>query len=81
MVYNVADQPGQLASLSWFDGYHLLLNRGGRLYWSEYDGANRVDLGAAVGALPGYGTADLRSVMAFRPDGVKTQVMQVKIRP
>ncbi|MDB5178732.1 MAG: hypothetical protein JWN01_675 [Patescibacteria group bacterium] len=81
VVYSITGQPGQLASLSWFDSYHLLLNRGGRLYWSEFDGANRVDLGAVAGNLPGYSSADQRSVVTFRPDGVKTQVAQIKIRP
>jgi len=81
VYYTVNDQPGQLSSLTWFDSYHLLLNRDGHLYWSEYDGANRVDLGLASGDLPGYGSADVKSVVMFKPDDQKVQLTQLHIRP
>jgi hypothetical protein len=81
VTYGITDQPGQLSSLSWFDNYHLLVTRNGHLYWCEFDGANRVDLGVATGVLPGYGTADFKSVVMFRPEGAKTQVAQIRIRP
>jgi hypothetical protein len=80
-VYTVIDQPGQLSNLTWFDTYHLLATRGDHLYWSEYDGANRVDLGPAAGILPGYGTADNRSVVVFRPVGQSVRLMELLIKP
>jgi hypothetical protein len=80
-VYTVIDQPGQLSNLTWFDTYHLLATRGDHLYWSEYDGANRVDLGPAAGILPGYGTADNRSVVVFRPVGQSVRLMELLVKP
>jgi hypothetical protein len=79
--YRVTDEPGTLQSITWFDNHHLLANRDGKLYWSEYDGANVVDLGALYGQFPAYGTADERSIMLFRPDGQVVRVDQMLIRP
>jgi hypothetical protein len=81
VVYTIENQPGQLAALSWFDNFHMLSTRDGRLYWSEYDGANRVDLGPAVAALPGYSTGDGRSVVTFRPVGQTVRLMMLVVKP
>jgi WD40 repeat protein len=67
--YTVTDHPGKLVALSWFDNHHILANRDGKLYWSEFDGTNLVELGQAYGPFAGYGTADDRSVVTYRPDG------------
>jgi PEGA domain len=80
VLYSVTDQPGQLAALSWFDNYHLLTTRDGRLYWSEFDGANRVDLGTAAGGFPGYGSSDQKSVVMFQPAGLDVRVAELGIR-
>jgi len=79
--YSVTDQPGNLEALEWFDNYHLLLTRSGRLYWSEFDGANRVDLGAGVSGLPSYGTSDSKNMIEFRPDGDSMRIVQALVRP
>ena len=78
--YTVTDAPGNLQAISWFDSYHLLSTRDGKLYWSEYDGTNRVELGLAYGALPAYGTADGKSLVTFRPDGQQVRIAQVQIK-
>jgi hypothetical protein len=79
--YTITDQPGQLVSYSWFDNYHLLLDRSGELYWSEYDSTNRIDLGLAYGGFPGYGTSDDKSIVTFRPlgSGVRILLLSLKI--
>jgi hypothetical protein len=80
VLYSVTDQPGRLAALNWFDNYHLLTTRDGRLYWSEFDGANRVDLGVAAGGFPGYGSSDQKSVVMFQPAGLNVRVAELGIR-
>jgi hypothetical protein len=80
--YSITDQPGALTAQTWFDNYHLLSARGTELYWSEFDGANRIDLGSVVGGFPGYATSDARSVVLFGPSGAaSTQVAQLLIKP
>jgi hypothetical protein len=78
--YTVTDQPGNLLALSWFDNYHLLANRDGKLYWSEFDGANLVELGLAAGNFPAYGTADLKSLVVWQPDVAQVKLDQVQIK-
>jgi len=73
--------PGKLQNLTWFDAHHLLSNRDGKLYWSEYDGTNRVELGADYGVLPAYSTPDERSVVTYRPDGQLVKIDQLLIKP
>jgi hypothetical protein len=84
VAYTINDQPGKLSHLTWFDNYHLLTVRDGKLYWSEFDGANRVELGAAVGGLPAHSTADMKNVLVFRPVGegvgATVRLTQVQIR-
>jgi hypothetical protein len=72
---------GALANLTWFDSDHLLANRDGRLFLSEFDGANSIDLGAVSGALPGYGSADGRAVIMYGPSEAGVKVNQLVIRP
>lgn len=79
--YTVSDQPGALDQMTWFDNYHLLTTRAGRLYWSEFDGANRIDLGAGIAGLPIYGSSDSKSLIEFRPDGSNVRIEQSLIRP
>jgi hypothetical protein len=79
--YEISDQPGNLSALSWYDSYHLLTNRGGELYWSEYDGANRVDLGPVSGNFPAYGTGDSKSLVYFKPEVQSVKVVQEVIKP
>jgi hypothetical protein len=79
-IYTVSDQPGVLSSLTWFDNYHLLSVRDGRLYWSEYDGANRVDLGPAAAPLPAHRSADFKSIITYQPEGSSVRINTLKIR-
>jgi hypothetical protein len=69
-IYTISDQPGTLQKLSWFDNYHMLTVRDGRLCWSEYDGANRIDLGFVAAGVAANRSADFRSIVEFVPDGV-----------
>jgi hypothetical protein len=58
----------------------MLAVRDGRLYWSEYDGANRVDLGPAVTPLPAHRSSDFKSIIAFQPEGSAVRINFLKIR-
>ena len=80
VAYNVADQPGQLTSLAWFDDFHLLTVRDGQLYFSEFDGANRVPLGSVVGGLPAFATSDSKSVVTYRQDAKGVRIEQVQLK-
>ncbi|HUD11393.1 MAG TPA: PEGA domain-containing protein [Candidatus Saccharimonadia bacterium] len=79
--YTISGEPGQLLSLSWFDNYHMLLNRSGEMYWSEFDGANRVDLGPAYGDFAAYGTSDAKSIVTFRPLGSGVRILLLSLKP
>ncbi len=82
VLYSATDQPGKLTGLTWFDNFHMLVTRDGRLYWCEFDGANRLDLGAVAGEVLAYRTADFKSLVVLRP-GTKGAVWfeQMEIRP
>ena len=80
VMYEIKDQPGRLSVLTWFDENHLLANREGRLFWSEFDGANRVDLGKAQGIFPAYADPDNKAVIEFRPAEAGVKITQVQIR-
>jgi hypothetical protein len=80
VAYQIAGQDG-LAALTWFDNFHLLTTRGGHIYWSEFDGANAVDLGVSAGVLPAYGSGDLKNVVYFQPAGADVRVDQLAIKP
>jgi hypothetical protein len=85
--YDITGQPGTLSALTWFDNYHLLVTRSGQLYWCEFDGTNRVPLGASAGAWPAFATAtadNAKALVSFVPGtGVAPSVMitQLQIRP
>ncbi len=78
--YSIVDQPGTLSALTWFDNYHLLTNREGKLYWSEFDGANRAELGTAYGLFPAYNTADMKSVVMFGLNEQSTRISEVQLK-
>jgi hypothetical protein len=77
--YEWRDQPESLTSITWFDNYHLLTVRGGKLYLSEYDGFNVVDLGvmSATLAVP---TNDYKSVLMTAPAGGGVAITLTEIR-
>jgi hypothetical protein len=79
-IYTVIDQPGALTNLTWFDTYHFLVTRDGRLYWSEYDGGNRVDLGAVGANLSAYGSSDTKSIVLYRTVGTGLRLMSLLIK-
>jgi hypothetical protein len=79
VAYTITGLNG-LANLTWFDNFHLLITRNGRLFWTEFDGANTVSLGDTVGALPGYSSGDQKQIEYFAPDGAKTKITQLTIR-
>jgi hypothetical protein len=74
-------QTNQLQSLSWYDSFHLLRNENGHLLWSEFDGANQVDLGTMSGGLTANSTPNLQNLVFFRPDGSLTRLTQLTIKP
>jgi PEGA domain len=74
VAYPSINQPGTLEALSWFDNYHLLSNRSGILYWSDFDGTNRVELGPIDSIFPAYGSSDMKSLIAFRPEKTSVSV-------
>jgi hypothetical protein len=80
VTYEVSGQQN-ISSLSWYDNYHFLLNKGGRLVLMEYDGANAMDLGALAGSLPAHGSADGRSILALRPESAGMSFVQIVLKP
>ncbi len=80
VIHNFTNAPGNLASLTWFDNYHLLANRDGELWWSEFDGANAVDLGKTAGGLPAYSDADRKAVIMFKPTANAVKLTSLLIR-
>lgn len=53
----------EISNLSYYDGYHLLMNQKGRLVFIEYDGQNSVDLGPiAAGTIP-YRLTDQKAII------------------
>ena len=86
-IATISDQPGKLQQLTWFDNAHLLTIRDGRLYWSEYDGANRLDLGPA-GNLPAQHSSDFKSIYVTQPvtatdstSAATQELVSVTVRP
>ena len=80
VLYPIAAQPGALTSMTWFDNFHILAIRGGELIWSEFDGANRVDLGKTYGILPAYSDADSKSILVYRPTETAVKISDLLIR-
>jgi hypothetical protein len=78
--YTVTGQKGSLEAVAWFDNYHLLENRSGVLYWSEYDGGNSVKLDALAGAFPAYSSSDTKSIYEFKQLSQSVHIDQVVIR-
>jgi hypothetical protein len=81
VAYPTSSQPGQLESITWFDNYHLLSNRSGILYWSDFDGTNRIELGPVEGAFPVYSTSDMQSLIAFRPEKTSISITREQMLP
>lgn len=77
--YEWRDQPDSLTSLTWFDNYHLLSVRGGKLYLSEYDGFNVVELASLAGTLA-MPTNDYKSVLHISPAGTAMALTLTEIR-
>jgi len=80
VLYAMPAQPGVLGGMTWFDSYHFLATRDGELYWSEFDGANIVDLGRSYGTLPAYADADSRFVIEYLPTESAVKVTELQIR-
>jgi hypothetical protein len=80
VLYSFGVQPGTLLSMTWFDNFHLLSNRSGELYWSEFDGTNLVDLGKGYGTMPGYSDADSKLVITYQPTQTGLKIVQLQIR-
>jgi hypothetical protein len=55
------------SAVTWFDNYHLLITVSNRVVFSEFDGANQVDLGATVANFAAFGSSDNRSVYSVSP--------------
>jgi hypothetical protein len=80
VIYDLPDQPGNLQVMTWYDDSHILSNRDGKLYWSEFDGANSVSLGDGEGKLPAYNSPDGRLIYVYRPVDTGVQIKSLKIR-
>jgi hypothetical protein len=65
----------------WFDNFHLLSVQNGQLVWSEYDGANSVNLGVPQAGLAGFGSADAKSVYYYQAVPSGTQLIRLTIKP
>ena len=80
VMYTVAGLPGTLTSLEWFDDHHFIMTRDNVAYWSEFDGANRVELGATYGGFALYSSSDTRSIYATQPAVTGAKISQIVIR-
>jgi hypothetical protein len=80
VVYPQANRPGALLAMSWFDNHHILANRDGELYWSEFDGNNSIDLGKGYGSLPANSDADTKNVIAYQPTESGVKIVELQIR-
>jgi PEGA domain-containing protein len=81
--YDIADEPGTFSTLTWFDDYHMLVTRGNQLYWCEFDGANRVALGAVATGLPAYSnvSSNPKALVEFAAAAAGVRITQVQILP
>jgi hypothetical protein len=79
IAYDMSGLPGSLTALSWWDSYHMLQNRSGRLYWSEYDGSNRVNLGLAYSTFGAYNTPDQKSLVTFKSQASGVELLELRI--
>ncbi len=80
VVYDFPASAGAITTMTWFDNFHLLINRSGRLIWSEFDGANQVDMGAVSETLPSYSTSDLKSIISFKVVDSTVKLVQIFIK-
>ena len=81
VVYEFPTGAGAITTMTWFDNFHLLLTRGGRLIWSEFDGANQIDLGPVSDTLPSYSTSNLKSIITFKVVDAAVHIVSTLIRP
>jgi len=81
VIYDFPASAGAITTMTWFDNFHLLIARGGHLIWSEFDGANQVDMGPVVDTLPSYSTSDLKSIISFKTAENSIHLIQTIIRP
>ena len=81
VVYEFPASAGAITTMTWFDNFHLLMARGGRLIWSEFDGANQVDLGPVSDVLPSYSTSDLKSIISYKIVDSAVHLVATLIRP
>lgn len=81
VVYNFPAGAGVITAMTWFDNFHLLISRGGHLIWSEFDGANQVDMGPVSETLPSYSTSDLKSIISFKAVDSAVHIVGTLIRP
>jgi hypothetical protein len=71
-----------LHELTWFDNFHVVRNENGRIIWSEFDGGNAHDLGAAYAEFAAYGSNDNRSVIGLFDYGVgRVRSEQLLLKP
>jgi hypothetical protein len=80
VLYTIPAQSAKTMVMTWFDDHHILTNRDGELWLSEFDGDNSVDMGKAYATFPGYSALDAHYVVSYRPDpaGVKLTLLQIR---
>ena len=81
VVYDFPAASGVISSITWFDNFHLLTARGGNLWWSEFDGANQVDLGPVSDTLASNSSNDLKSIISFKVIDSAVHIVGTLIRP
>jgi hypothetical protein len=81
VVYDFPTATGAITTMTWFDDFHLLIARGDHLIWSEFDGANQVDMGPVSDTLPAYSTSDLKSIISIKTVDSAVHIVETLIRP
>ncbi|MBW4061946.1 hypothetical protein HJC99_05235 [Candidatus Saccharibacteria bacterium] len=66
---------------AWFDNFHLLSNQNGRLIWTDFDGANGVDLGLTQATLSAGSSSDVKNVYVWQPTASAVQLTTLTIKP
>jgi hypothetical protein len=69
-----------ISGLSYYDGYHLLLNQGGKLRFIEFDGQNAVTLGSIVPGSEPQRLMDQRSIITTSTTGETLAIKSISLR-
>ncbi|HSX41128.1 MAG TPA: PEGA domain-containing protein [Candidatus Saccharimonadales bacterium] len=78
--YAFSDLNNGATGVNWFDNYHLLLNRGGLIVMTEFDG-NYSNVLTKAGALPAFSSTDNKSALTVATTSTgEAQIRAITVR-